>query len=108
MARIDIGTTDVPSAGTRVSLSADGGLNVGDQIIKASFQANPANSGSVFVGMVDVSSSNGWTLIAPVAAREGNVLSLDFSNIGSVSVGDIYFDAASNGDDVQWMIVLDP
>jgi hypothetical protein len=108
MARLDIGTTDVSSAGVRVQLSADGGLNVGDQIVKAWFQGNPGNSGSVFVGIVDVSSAHGWTLIAPIAGREGNVLSLDFSAIGSVSAGDVYFDAATNGDDVQWVLLLDP
>ena len=99
----DAGETDVPNAGTRVALSSDGGLSAEFRIVWARFKAKTTNTGTVYVGVADVSATQGWEL-----TNDGTVNSeveLPIPLGGSIPVGDIYFDAATNGDDVQWFIL---
>lgn len=102
--RVDIGMTDVPTAGTRVALSTDGGLDARDRILWARFKGKTGNSGVVFVGIGDVSATHGWSL-----ANDDDIgLTIDCRLYGgSVAVGDIYFDVATNGDDVEWCLILE-
>jgi len=99
----DSGTTDVATAGTRVALSADGGLNASMRILWAQFKGVPGNTGIVYVGIGDVSATHGWSL-----SNDDDVgLILNPGAYGgSISLGDINFDAATNGDDVEWALLI--
>lgn len=89
----------VSSAGTRVQLTAS------DIVAYAVVvQANPANTGNIFVGDSTVSSSNG------VILEPGDffVIEPDISeDLDEVNLSDIYLDAATNNDGarVQYMTV---
>ena len=92
--RLSAGTTDVPTAGTAVQLS-----NTADRVKKIQLHGRAGNSGIVYFGGSDVSSTNGWEV-----AVDGT-LSLDFGS-GSVLFSTLYADAATNGDDVDWVVIL--
>ena len=85
----------VTTAGTRQQLSATAIL--ADNV---SIQANPANTGLIYVGDNTVSSTHCWILSA------GQFLSLEGSRRrdGSdwLDLSTIYVDAATSGDKVQW------
>jgi hypothetical protein len=97
----DAGLTDVATAGTRVALSADGGLHGDYRIVWARFRARPGNSGIVYVGVGDVAAAHGWSL----ENNDDTGLELPIPQGGSIALSDIYFDAASDGDDVEWALV---
>lgn len=92
--RFDSGTTDVPSAGTRVQIS-----NTPDRVKAIAVQGRPDNIGKTFFGRNDVSSTNGWVL-QPGA---GKVVTF---GEGSESFDAFWVDAATSGDDVDWDVVL--
>lgn len=92
--RFDSGTTDVPSAGTRVQIS-----NTKDGVKSISIRARPGNTGDAYFGVSDVSSTNGWTL------QPGEVISVSFEE-GLVVFNVFYVDAATSGDDIDWAVVL--
>lgn len=103
--RLDVGMTDVPTAGTRVALSAalDDALDAEDRILWAHFKGKTGNTGTVFVGIGDVSATHGWSL-----ANDDDI-GVTFNPgeyDGSIKLGDINFDAATNGDDVEWALLL--
>lgn len=85
----------VAAAGTREQLTSTPTL--ADQVL---IQAKPGNSGNVFVGDSNVSSTRGWTLIPGQFVsfegprRPGGTDSMDLSTI--------WLDVATNGDGVQW------
>ena len=93
--RVSIGTTDIPTAGTRVQIS-----NTVDKVKKISVTARPANTGNIFFGTVTVSSTVG------VVLRPGDAVSLDFEE-GSVLFSTFYLDAATSGDDGDYMAILE-
>ena len=102
--RLDIGNTDVPTAGTRVQLSSDGELNADDRVLWARFKGLPTNTGTVYVGIDDVSATHGW----PLEKTDTVGLLLPFRDYqGAIKAGDIYFDAGTNGDDVNWALILE-
>ena len=96
--RTDNGITDVSSAGTAVQIK-----NTKDRVLWIKFSAPAGNSGVTYVGESDVSSSNGYPLGA--AGDVDAQLELDFRP-GSVSADTFYVDAASSGDDVGWVMIL--
>lgn len=103
--RVDCVTVNVPTAGSAVRLSTGGGLNNTDKVLWVRFRGRPANTGNVFVGIDDVSSTNGWTL----ENNDDTGLTLDFRSLkGSVQAGDFYVDAATNNDKVEAALILDP
>ena len=95
MARLLGGSTDVPSAGTRVQLSA-----TRDKLKKLYLRAHPSNSGVVFFGAISVSATNGYALSA------GGTLNIDYGQ-GSELFENLYVDAATNGDDLTWVALLE-
>ena len=111
--KFDAGLTDVAAAGTRKKWSDDGGIGTSKRFLKAWFQAATGNTGAVYVGIGDVSNTHGWELMPAVAGRSAVVLELspgDFAEPGekkpTMLCDDIQFDAANNGDDVSWAVLL--
>ena len=94
MATVDFGTTDVPTAGTRVQISAS--LL---QVKAIEFHARSGNTGAMYAGVSDVSSTNGREV------RPGEVVVLDFGE-GSVPFNVFWVDTATNGNDMDWTVVL--
>jgi hypothetical protein len=92
--RFDSGTTDVPSATTRVQIS-----NTSDRVKAIDVRGRPGNTGNIFFGVIDVSATNGWTL------QPGESITITFGE-GSAKFADFYVDAATSGDDVDWSVVL--
>jgi hypothetical protein len=114
--RPDAGFTDIPTAGTRVKWSASGAPSSTDRFVWAQFQGVIGNTGAVYVGIGDVKGTatiHGWELNPPVAGRPTVPLTLDpgkYAEPGqktpTMKVDDIQFDAATNGDDVSWIVIL--
>jgi len=103
-----IGTTDVPSAGTAVRLSADSQLNATDRILWARFSPREGNSGEVYVGVTGVSATDGFELDPGGANKQKDTLILNFRELGgSFPAGDIYFDADANGNDIDWVLIIE-
>ena len=95
--RVDAGVTTVTSAGTAVQV-----LNATNRVKYLKFKALAGNSGLAYVGLTDVSASIGYELSA------GNEIDLNFGEFGgSVPANVFYADAATNGDKVCWMMILE-
>ena len=95
--RVDAGITTVTSAGTAVQV-----LNATNRVKYLKFKALAGNSGLAYVGISDVSASVGYELSA------GNEIELNFGEFGgSVPANVFYADAATNGDKVCWMVILE-
>lgn len=85
-------TVTVTTAGTRVQLST-----APEHIARIAFKAPGGNTGNVYVGDSQVSSTRGWTL-AP-----GESITLDFSP-KTEPLDSFYVDAATNGDKLEWIV----
>ena len=95
--RVDAGVTTVSTAGIAVQV-----LNATNRVKYLKFKALAGNSGLAYVGISDVSASIGYELSA------GNEIELNFGEFGgSVPANVFYADAATNGDKVCWMVILE-
>lgn len=102
--RVDIFTVNVPTAGTRVQLHTGGGLNATDKVLWARFKGRPNNTGTVYVGIADVSATNGFSL----ENSDDVGLTLDFRVYGgSVQAQDIWVDAATDTNKVEAAVILE-
>ena len=95
--RFDTGVTTVSTAGTQVQA-----YNATNRVKFARFKALAGNSGLTYVGPADVASTTGYELSA------GNELEMNYGEFGgSVPANVFWVDAATNGDKVCWMMVLE-
>lgn len=94
--RWDSGTTNIGTAGTQVQIS-----NTQDDVKVIAVKARVGNTGKTYFGLSDVSSSNGWEL------EPGEAKTVSFGE-GSVKFAIFWVDAATDGDDVDWSVVLNP
>ena len=85
------GKTDVPAAGTAVKL-----LPPGQKSMIIIIKCPAANTGVLYVGDSNVSSTNGITL-----ETTGEQLILYLDNYQSP----VYVDVGTNGDDAEWIIL---
>lgn len=93
----DIGTTTVSTAGTEVQIS-----NTANRVRYIKVKALAANSGITYLGVSDVTATNGYELSA------GNEIDINFAESGgTVAFSTFYVDAATNGDKVCWAVILD-
>ena len=93
----DAGTTNVARAGTRVQLS-----NTTNRVRWIQVKALAGNSGLVYLGVSDVSASNGYELAAT------NTIEINFADSGgTIAFSSLYVDSASNNDKVCWSVILD-
>ena len=94
---LDAGTTTVSTSGSEQQLS-----NTVNRVLWIKAKALAANSGISYLGVSDVSTTNGYELSA------GNEIEIRFRELGgSVAFSSIYVDAATNGDKVSWVVVLE-
>lgn len=94
---LDVGTTTVSTAGTEQQIS-----NTPNRVLWIKAKALAANSGITYLGVSDVTATNGYELSA------GNEIEISFRELGgSVAFSTIYVDSASNGDKVCWAVVLE-
>ncbi len=93
----DAGTTNVATAGTEVQLS-----NTANRVRWIKVKALAGNSNKVYLGVSDVTASNGYELSA------GNEIEISFADQGgTVAFSTFYVDAAANNDKVCWSVILD-
>ena len=93
---LDAGTTTVSTAGSEQQLS-----NTANRVLWIKAKALAANSGIAYLGVSDVSATNGYELSA------GNEIEISFRELGgAVAFSSIYVDTASSGDKVCWVVVL--
>jgi len=93
----DAGTTTISTAGTEQQIS-----NTPNRVRWIKIKALAANSGITYVGVSDVTATNGYELSA------GNEIEISFADVGgTITFSTIYVDAATNGDKVCWAVILD-
>jgi len=93
----DAGTTTVSTAGTEQQIS-----NTNNRVRWLKAKALAANSGIVYIGVSDITATNGYELSA------GNEIELNFADTGGTILWSaVYVDAATNGDKVCWAVILD-
>jgi hypothetical protein len=92
---------DIPTAGTRVALSATitTGFLHGLRI-----KASTANTGLVFIGGSNVSSANGYSLAAGVEMNIGD--GTDGTSAMAIDPTGVFFDTATNGNDVEIFVLV--
>ena len=94
---LDGGTTTVSTAGSEQQIS-----NTANRVLWITAKALAANSGIAYIGVSDITATNGYELSA------GNEVEINFRELGgSVAFSSIYVDVATNGDKVCWLVVLD-
>ena len=88
------GTTDIPTAGTAVQIK-----NVPDHVRVLHVQAKPGNTGNIAFGDSAVLMTAGLTL------KPGQWRTLAFGK-GSIPLSNFYANAATNGDDIEWLAIV--
>jgi hypothetical protein len=102
--RFDAVTVNVPTAATRVALHTGGGLNAVDRILWVRFKGRPNNTGTVYVGISDVTATNGYSL----ENNDDVGLTLDFRAYGgSILASDVSMDAVNNNDKIECALILE-
>lgn len=95
--RYKTGTADVAAAGTRVQLS-----NTKDHVVWIRVSPRAGNTGNVYFGDVTVAAASGKEI-----AKTHLPLVVNFREVGgSVLFDTLYADAATNGDDLDWEVIL--
>ena len=94
---LDVGTTTVATAGSEQQLS-----NTANRVLWLKAKALAANSGIAYLGVSDVTATNGYELSA------GNEIEINFKDVGgTIEFSSLYVDVATNGDKVCWAVVLE-
>jgi len=103
MARIVSDSIDVPNATTRVQISTSPA-----RVLSIIFKARSGNTGGVYVGDVSVAAAVGLELLP------GEEISIPISDSvqetgkpHTVPLSDFYVDAATNGNDVDFLAVTE-
>jgi predicted amino acid racemase len=93
----DAGTTTVSTAGSEQQLA-----NIPNRVLWLKAKALAANSGISYLGVSDVTATNGYELSA------GNEIEINFSDSGgTIAFSTLYVDVASSGDKVCWAVILE-
>ena len=93
----DAGTTTVSTAGSEQQIS-----NTPNRVLWIKAKALAANSGIAYLGVSDVTATNGYELSA------GNEIENNFKDVGgTIEFSSLYVDVATNGDKVCWAVVLE-
>ena len=98
MSQVISDSTDVPTAGTRVQIN-----NTARKCLWITFKGRSTNTGAVYVGGPLVAAADGYALLP----SETQVVPLRDVG-GSCPMSDFWVDAATSGNDVDWIAILDP
>ena len=93
--RFSAGSLTITTAGTELQFS-----NTLDKVKSISVRGRPGNTGNVFFGISTITSTSGWTL------QPGESKTVDFGE-GSVLFSTFYGDSATNGDILDWTVILE-
>ena len=94
---LDAGTTTVSTAGTEQQIS-----NTANRVLWLKAKALAANCGIAYLGVSDVTATNGYELSA------GNEIEINFKEVGgTIAFSSVYVDVATNGDKVCWAVILE-
>ncbi len=98
------GSVTVTTADTELPLSTHASIQAADRILWAVFQSKAANTGIAYVGVNGMNAVDGWEL----AAAGAKTPEIPFRELGgSVSADSIYFNVATNGDIVDFLVILE-
>jgi hypothetical protein len=101
------GTLDIPASGTKVQLSSVARINATDKILWARFSPREGNTGEVYVGDTNVSTTDGVELEPEGENLEKSVFEVSPGLLdGAIPAGDIYFDTDTNGNDIDWALLI--
>jgi|TARA_Y100000310_G_scaffold122445_1_gene121116 hypothetical protein len=104
------GTTDIATAGTAVQIK-----NVKDRVLAITYKNPSRNTGILYLGNVsmpgytDVESAAVAGTINGFSLDVGETFTESFSDAGqdgSVVFDTLYVDAATDGDDLDWSVIL--
>ena len=101
MARLISGTVTVTTATTRVAFPS-----VRGRIVWLKVRATDGNTGVVYLGDVTVSSTAGYPLYQGIDEVQTAVI-VPIPAGASINLGDIYLDAATNGDQADYIAVVE-
>lgn len=101
MSRIDGGTKDIPTAGTRVQISTKA-----TRVHIIWFTAESGNTGDVWIAFNAVAANAGYPLAPDGTANRETALKLDFGD-RSIALNNIYLDTDTDGNDVHWLALID-
>ena len=93
--RADVGTTQVVTPGTEVQITASV-----VKIVSAVFKARHTNAGVMYLGLSNVSSTNGKTL------QPGEAIRASFGGAAEKPAV-LYVDAATANDRLDWHLVFE-
>jgi len=93
--RFDAGSTNLTLAGTAQIVN-----NVPEQVTFVKLRARAANVGNLYIGVSDVTSTNGWEL----EPRDVLLIDLDPDGKGSsLPANTFYFNGTTTNDDIDWV-----
>lgn len=101
MPRVISGTTNIATAGTQVQIS-----NTPRPVFSITFKGLLGNTGNVYVGDVNVESTDGFELGPGEAQDVPMPLNADGKPM-SIPISDFYVNSATNNDKVCWIAILD-
>lgn len=103
--RFVAGSIVITTSGTELPLSTHSGINAADRVLSIIARNSVRNTSgnNVFMGINGMSVTDGWAMLPNEASPPVNFR--DYG--GSVAAGDIYFDVTTNGDDVDFLVILE-
>ncbi len=103
MARQIADIVDIPTAGTAIQIKATPTHHVLAYILRAA----SGNTGNIFLGGSDVSSSNGFPLGPGEFVTWGvGFAQSDVGKLHTILLSSLWFDTATNGNDVAFVAVV--
>lgn len=101
------GTLDIPTSGTKVQLSSVTRINNTDRILWARFSPREGNTGEVYVGDTNVSTTEGVELEPEGENLQKSVYEMNPGLLGgAIPASEIYFDTDTSGNDVDWALLI--
>ena len=101
MARLISGTVTVTTAGTRVAFSSPR-----SRVTWLKVRATDGNTGTVYLGDSTVSSTAGYPLYQGIDEVLTAVI-VPIPEGSSIDLGDVYLDAATNGDKAEYIALTE-
>lgn len=102
--RFIAGSITITTADTELPLSTHASIATADKVLWAVFKSKPANTGITFVGVTGMTGTDGFELLA-AGSETPPIPFRDFG--GSVRANSIFFNTATNGDIIDFLVILE-